>query len=1289
MKRSIRQKGTICLSFLMAFSGVMPAAGLASEEKGTVGGTHVDSLTNDSEVTEAEWDEMDFGSLSYHLGHNGIHKKTSANTYEPDASFSDEQKEDIGYKLPDGFSFVNDFPNGVQLKEVGGYYSDRLASAQFRDGTFNPSSFIEAMEEDRAYKLVHHTKVADTEGRESFLFEERTVTKAELKATDSFTFSGDVIDVMYPDEFYTLYLESNLGRYPGHYHQLLTNVPDFYDIAMHKVDGSEAFLMETVYSEDDQALIPDDNLIEVRFMQDGVPEGVYDIHTNGFSGVTLHGDMLDERIDVLHTNPSEMGIQYSVMTQNDGAAAWKQTFETAYADYDEDTVIDVSGTDAYTLDSINYEERSDDASISFEILGDTGHLLQSVGVFNAGYYGEDAGLDIWEAMGVRDQNWTMMNMNLQIDNEAGETVAFYDGTSTHHRIIEPLEGGTYTAIVSFQTGLDSTVELTESFTVDERLYADLILPDGFEPVHDFGNEAKLTDSDGGTLTYRFGSDASLDLSELVGRMDDEDVYSLVIAARMRESSTGDDYIYTIEETVTRTDLDQIESFSVSGKLHEIVSPDPAHEVTALAQLSHRGTRFEGLSGIYTERPEAFDVLYTDTTGTSLSILEATYQEEERLFEVAEGERSVFKFNQNGEEIGIYGMNHYFEGERIELYAASVENQFTQLITNSEGQHISFKHLSNEGAADPWVYEFGYTYSEPGDMIVHVPDNNQIGSYDVLVDVFESGLGVYMTSNENDAYFLQSGILPRDGEYSKDIYDFFDEYALQRRFAYAKSTVEVFDDAGDLVMDKTTTMPTSYSLPPMDDGQYEIVTTIPVGSDERLVITRDVYIGDPFAAFDNGDSVRLHIDEMITLSYTAGGKDLLFRVVGENGNLLYHDWTDAYNSILSKTEEFTFESPGIYSFQIVHDGEVLDAVEVTVYEGDLHLVYEGDTALTVEYGEAFELPEVKVMYGDEERGQADVTVTDESGEEVPEVDTSAPGEYTLVYRYISEEGEEASSVTITVTVLEDAAPIVPEIHYEGDTELSVEYGEAFELPEVKVMYGDEERGQADVTVTDESGEEVPEVDTSAPGEYTLVYRYISEEGEEASSVTITVTVLEEVKEDEPTFTDLNEGYRFYEEIAFLSGMEVINGYLDGSFAPDDTVTRAAAATMIGRALDLDGSQRDTDFPDVRDGNNASGFIQAAADLGIIQGFPDGTFRPNEPVTRGQMAIFIARAFDMETQAEMDFTDMVPSMAAYESVGMILHEDITQGFPDGTYRPDDAVTRGQFSAFLSRTLDASFR
>ncbi|MDX8344137.1 S-layer homology domain-containing protein [Rossellomorea sp. YZS02] len=174
-----------------------------------------------------------------------------------------------------------------------------------------------------------------------------------------------------------------------------------------------------------------------------------------------------------------------------------------------------------------------------------------------------------------------------------------------------------------------------------------------------------------------------------------------------------------------------------------------------------------------------------------------------------------------------------------------------------------------------------------------------------------------------------------------------------------------------------------------------------------------------------------------------------------------------------------------------------------------------------------------------------------------------------------------------------------------------------------------------------------------------------------------------------FTDVPTTHTFFDEITYLSDQEIINGFNDGTFAPGKPVTRAAAAAMIGRAIGLDGEQRATTFDDVGESNFASGYIQSAVESKIISGYTDGTFKPGKIVTRGEMAIFLARAFDLTVKAETSFSDVSPSMAASDSILQILAERITSGYTDGTYRPNQDVTRDQFSAFLARALDDRFK
>lgn len=174
-----------------------------------------------------------------------------------------------------------------------------------------------------------------------------------------------------------------------------------------------------------------------------------------------------------------------------------------------------------------------------------------------------------------------------------------------------------------------------------------------------------------------------------------------------------------------------------------------------------------------------------------------------------------------------------------------------------------------------------------------------------------------------------------------------------------------------------------------------------------------------------------------------------------------------------------------------------------------------------------------------------------------------------------------------------------------------------------------------------------------------------------------------------FSDLENSHIFYDEIHFLASENLISGFPDGTFKPGQTVTRAQAAMMIGKALQLDGEPKNTDFKDVNPAVTGSGYIAAAVEKGIITGFPDRTFRPYESVTRGQMAILLNRAFSLTTGQVNYFRDVSSNMAAYQAIINVFESGIAGGYPDGTFRPNHPVTRGEFSAFMARVLEPSFR
>ncbi|MEK6267011.1 MAG: S-layer homology domain-containing protein [Planococcus sp. (in: firmicutes)] len=173
-----------------------------------------------------------------------------------------------------------------------------------------------------------------------------------------------------------------------------------------------------------------------------------------------------------------------------------------------------------------------------------------------------------------------------------------------------------------------------------------------------------------------------------------------------------------------------------------------------------------------------------------------------------------------------------------------------------------------------------------------------------------------------------------------------------------------------------------------------------------------------------------------------------------------------------------------------------------------------------------------------------------------------------------------------------------------------------------------------------------------------------------------------------FDDVNADHPFAFEIAYLYEEGIINGYPDGTFRPNDPVTRAHAIAMIGRAVYLDDTARSTGFRDVPSSHRFSGYIASAAEKEIIFGFPNNYFRPDWTVTRGQTAAMLDRAFYFPKAPANTFKDMTKKHFAFNAVSRLAYQGVARGYPDNTFRPDVPVTRAQFAAFLARAVDPVF-
>ncbi len=183
--------------------------------------------------------------------------------------------------------------------------------------------------------------------------------------------------------------------------------------------------------------------------------------------------------------------------------------------------------------------------------------------------------------------------------------------------------------------------------------------------------------------------------------------------------------------------------------------------------------------------------------------------------------------------------------------------------------------------------------------------------------------------------------------------------------------------------------------------------------------------------------------------------------------------------------------------------------------------------------------------------------------------------------------------------------------------------------------------------------------------------------------LTTTTFAEANE----FKDVPKTHPNYEHIYYLYNEGIIKGVDQDSFEPDLNLTRGQSALMLARAFNLDLTPRETVFTDVN--KNYSGAVQSAFEAKIINGTSATTFEPDAKITREQMAMLLARAFKLEEQSAKEFDDVGMQTTAYTAVRKIHAFGITGGVDENHFNPTGYVSRKDFSAFLARGLNEDLR
>ena len=241
----------------------------------------------------------------------------------------------------------------------------------------------------------------------------------------------------------------------------------------------------------------------------------------------------------------------------------------------------------------------------------------------------------------------------------------------------------------------------------------------------------------------------------------------------------------------------------------------------------------------------------------------------------------------------------------------------------------------------------------------------------------------------------------------------------------------------------------------------------------------------------------------------------------------------------------------------------------------------------------------------------------------------------------------------------------------DVTITVSPDEAYLLDELAVTAG---------------GKEV-EVKDNGDGTYTFTMP--------SGDVKIVVTFVEDPDwEEEPAmpFTDVNENDWFYDVVLYAYDNGLMTGVSATEFAPNQTTTRGMIVSMLAR---LEGvtSAEDAGFADVAANDWYATAVNWAASVGVVNGYEDDTFRPNDAITREQMAAILYnyadyKGYDVSARADLsDYADAASiSSWAEDVLAWANAEGLINGMTTTTIDPQGATTRAQTAAMFERFLTA---
>ena len=153
------------------------------------------------------------------------------------------------------------------------------------------------------------------------------------------------------------------------------------------------------------------------------------------------------------------------------------------------------------------------------------------------------------------------------------------------------------------------------------------------------------------------------------------------------------------------------------------------------------------------------------------------------------------------------------------------------------------------------------------------------------------------------------------------------------------------------------------------------------------------------------------------------------------------------------------------------------------------------------------------------------------------------------------------------------------------------------------------------------------------------------------------------------------------------IEFLHGYQDSTFKPDRNMTRAEVAQMFYNLLLNKEVPTNIQYSDVKDGDWYAPAVRTLSALGIVGGYKDGTYKPYKAVTRAEFTVIAMRFAKLDNSGENIFTDVHEGDWYYDAIVGSIKYGWINGYDDGTFRPNATITRAGVATIVNHMLGRS--